>query len=185
MDGTAKAADSRLPANAGGAEAAADVSVQVARGETLAASEGISGDVVAEALAAVVELVTAWSSTELQARIARRIGLDINEADIRTLHTIGRLGGATRPALLADELHLTRPTMSKSLSRLAAAGLTERRAAADDGRSAEIMLTPDGRRAYARLVDAGVEMVRAALDASPGADAETLSRFARALRGVG
>ncbi len=82
----------------------------------------------AELLDALVSLVASWSSPVVQGEIATRMGLSINEADVRTLHTIGRFG-SLRPAQLAAELYLTRPTTSKSLARLAGAGLIERRSA--------------------------------------------------------
>ena len=51
-----------------------------------------------ELLAALVELVSAWSSPAVQARIAQRIGLDINESDIRSLYQyITSLGDAGDP----------------------------------------------------------------------------------------
>jgi DNA-binding MarR family transcriptional regulator len=140
---------------------------------------------LAEVLAAFVDLVSTWSLTAVQARIAQRSGVDIAESDVRTLHTLGKLGGAARPAALADELGLTRPTMSKSLSRLEAAGLVERSAAADDGRATDLTLTESGRAAYQRLVDAGIEMVRTALEEAPVADTQELIRFAHALRRSG
>lgn len=90
-------------------------------------------DEVDELLSAMVELVSAWSSLTVQGRITDRIGLDINESDVRLLHTIGRLG-AVRPAQLADALQVSRPTISKSLIRLGMAGLTTRRTAHDDRR---------------------------------------------------
>ena len=90
----------------------------------------------AELLDALVSLVASWSSPVVQGEIATRMGLSINEADVRTLHTIGRFG-SLRPAQLAAELYLTRPTTSKSLARLAGAGLIERRSATDDARAAD------------------------------------------------
>jgi DNA-binding MarR family transcriptional regulator len=75
--------------------------------------------------------------------------------------------------------------MSKSLSRLEAAGLVERSAAADDGRATDLTLTESGRAAYQRLVDAGIEMVRTALEEAPVADTQELIRFAHALRRSG
>ncbi|MGJ0203024.1 MarR family transcriptional regulator [Leucobacter sp. gxy201] len=138
-----------------------------------------------ELLGAIVALVSSWSSTEVQSRIAHRIGLDIGESDVRTLHTIGRFGGGARPAQLADELQVTRPTMSKSLARLAAAGFITRTQAAHDGRATDVALTLAGARAYEALVDAGVEMVRRALDAAPTSDVASIIAFTRALRASG
>lgn len=134
-------------------------------------------------LDALVALMSVWSSLPVQGAIAASMGLEINEADVRTLHTLGRLG-AVRPARVADELHLTRPTASKSIGRLAAAGLVTRRPAADDGRAVEVELTDLGRAGYRGLVEAGIAMVDRALSEVPLAEGEAASivRFAAALR---
>ncbi|MCA0378151.1 MAG: MarR family transcriptional regulator [Actinobacteria bacterium] len=137
----------------------------------------------ADLLDALVSLVASWSSPVVQGEIAKRMGLSINEADVRTLHTIGRFG-SLRPAQLAAELYLTRPTTSKSLARLAGADLIERRSATDDARAAEITLTPDGLAVYERLVAAGIAMVEQAIaEVHPGSsEAASIAQFARALR---
>lgn len=135
-------------------------------------------------LDALVALVAAWSSPVVQGEIAASTGLNINEVDVRTLHTIGRFG-SLRPAQLAAELHLSRPTTSKSLSRLEAAGLLERCGAEDDARAVEIALSAAGRDAYERLVGAGVAMVQRAIaqsDFGAAVDAASIAQFARALR---
>lgn len=137
----------------------------------------------ADLLDALVSLVATWSSPVVQGEIAARMGISIIEADVRTLHTIGRFG-SLRPAQIAAELYLSRPTTSKSLARLTTAGLIERRGAADDARAAEICLTAAGRQVYERLVDAGVAMVeRAIAQVQPDVtDAASITQFARALR---
>lgn len=134
-------------------------------------------------LDALVSLMSVWSSLPVQGAIASKMGLEIGEADVRTLHTLGRLG-PVRPARIANELHLSRPTASKSIARLAAAGLVTRRAAAGDGRAVEIELTKAGAAGYRRLVEAGIEMVERALGEVPLKDAEaaSITRFAAALR---
>lgn len=136
-----------------------------------------------ELLSAMVELVSSWTSLPMQAEIAARTGLSMNEADIRSLHTIGRLGNV-RPAALARELHLSRPTMSKSLGRLGGAGLIHWEYAADDRRAKEIALTDAGQAAYDGLVSAGIDLVDHALAAVPAAraDADIIIQFVRALR---
>lgn len=136
-----------------------------------------------ELLSAMVELVSSWTSLPMQAEIASRTGLSLNEADIRSLHTIGRFGNV-RPAALARELHLSRPTMSKSLGRLSGAELIHWESAADDRRAKEIALTDAGQAAYDGLVSAGIDLVDHALAAIPAAraDADTIIQFVRALR---
>lgn len=123
-------------------------------------------------LTAMVDLVSAWSSDAVQARIAHGVGVDMNNADIRTVHTLGRLGAA-RPAELAKAAHTTRPTMSKSLTRLTSSGLIERDEDPDDGRSTFITLNAEGRAVYERLVQAGQELVREAIAHTPALIAHT------------
>lgn len=144
-------------------------------------ASSISDQQVEEVLATFVELVSAWSSPRVQGQIAHQTGLDINEGDVRTLHTLGRIGGRVRPAQLALDLHLSRPTMSKSLARLLAAGLVERTVVAGDRRATDISLTPAGAHAYQSLIDAGTEMVRDALRLAPGIDTDSIVQFTRAL----
>lgn len=137
---------------------------------------------IEEVLATLVDLVTAWSSPQVQGQIARQIGLDINETDVRTLHTLGRAGGCARQAQLAADLHFSSPTMSKSLSRLRAAGLIEHAEAAIDRRARIVSLSPTGERAYQGLIAAGTSMVRDALQAAPGIDTHSIIQFTRSLR---
>lgn len=140
-------------------------------------------EAISDLLTAMVELVSTWSSLSTQARVAHGVGLNLNEADVRSLHTIGRLG-ETRPAHLANILQTSRPTTSKSLTRLTAAGFIERSGASDDRRASIIRLTADGHKAYEQLVEAGMAMVEQALDSVPGMHAHTDSfvQFAQALR---
>lgn len=59
---------------------------------------------------------------------------------------------------LAEQLGVQAPTITKMISRMAAAGVVERRAAPHDSRTTQVFLTPQGRdlkegveRAYAQL----------------------------------
>ena len=139
-----------------------------------------------QVLSSLVALVTAWTSVATQGRIARQVGITIPEADIRALYTLGRLGGPVRPAALADELQITRPTMSKMIARLTAEGLVDRTglprdASAHDGRGALVALAPAGQTAYRALVDAGEAMVAAALREIATADAHVVAQVMRRL----
>jgi DNA-binding MarR family transcriptional regulator len=117
-----------------------------------------------ELLAALVRIVTAWSSVEIQGRIAGQVGVSVSESDVRGLYTLGLMEAPVRPARLAAELQLTRPTTSKMIARLTDAGLVERTGVTRDGRGALIGLTATGREAHRRLVGAGQVIVHAALE---------------------
>lgn len=140
-------------------------------------------ETVGDLLTAMVELVSTWSSLSTQTQVAQGVGLNLSEGDVRSLHTIGRLG-EIRPAGLADLLQISRPTASKSLNRLTTAGLIERSEASDDRRASIIRLTVSGRKAYERLVEAGMTMVEQALESVPEmhTHADSFIQFAQALR---
>ena len=139
-----------------------------------------------QVLSTIVALVTAWTSVAAQGRIATQVGITIPETDIRALYTLGRHGCALRPAMLADELQISRPTMSKMISRLKAEGLVARSelpldASSHDGRGALVTLTPTGLTAYDALVDAGKLMVAAALEGTAQADALVVAKVMQRL----
>lgn len=140
-------------------------------------------EAISDLLTAMVELVSTWASLSTQAQVAQGVGLSLSEGDVRSIHTIGRLG-EVRPTKLADLLQISRPTASKSLSRLTSAGLIERSSASDDRRGSIIRLTAAGQQAYDQLVEAGMDMVEQALDSVPGmrAHANSFIQFAQALR---
>lgn len=134
-----------------------------------------------ELLGAIVELIAGWTASDTQGLIAGEIGLDIAEGDVRALHTIGQHEAGLRPAQLASALRLSRPTTSKAIARLTAAGLIAKRTSAGDARSVTLELTADGRVAFARLVDAGVQMVDRATSDLTGPEVELVSAVAKRL----
>lgn len=113
-------------------------------------------------LSALVRLMAHWSSPAVQARIAAGAGVDLDPAAIRAIYVLGRFDRGLRPAELADLLAQLRPTTSKMITRLTAAGLVQRAKEETDGRGAVIALTEAGCESYQRLVDAGLDMVDAA-----------------------
>ncbi|MBW9095432.1 winged helix-turn-helix transcriptional regulator [Microbacterium jejuense] len=113
----------------------------------------------AELLSSLTRLMSRWSSSSVQERIAAGVGVALDPTEIRAVYTLGLHGGTARPGSLADELNITRPTMSKLVARLIADDLVTRGAHPDDGRGATVAFTPRGRDAYRRLVAAGHDMV--------------------------
>ncbi|GAA5207049.1 MarR family winged helix-turn-helix transcriptional regulator [Microbacterium kyungheense] len=117
----------------------------------------------ADLLSSLTRLMSRWSSSSVQERIARGVGVALDPTEIRAVYTLGLHGGTARPGSLADELNISRPTMSKLAARLIADDLVTRRAHPGDGRGATVTFTPRGRDAYRRLVTAGHDMVDHAL----------------------
>lgn len=85
-------------------------------------------------------------------------------------------GGNLSVNELAERLQARQNTVSALLKRLVAAGLVTRARAADDGRRAEISLTPAGRRLVRRAPRAPLEQLLGALEALSAAEVRTLSR---------
>src|SRR6478752_5733427 len=110
-------------------------------------------------LASLTRLMSRWSSSSVQARIAAGVGVALDPTEIRAVYTLGLHGGAARPSELSDELAVTRPTMSKLIARLIADDLVRRTAHPDDGRATVVAFTARGEDAYRRLVAAGHVMV--------------------------
>jgi DNA-binding MarR family transcriptional regulator len=138
--------------------------------------DGTTADPTPEAvlLTSLTQLMAQWATLTRQTAVAREAGLSIDAGDIRPVYTLG-LVGPIRAGDLAADLALTRPTMSKQLARLEAAGLVTRSADPDDGRASLIALSPEGKRIFALLVQRGREMVDEAMQ---GWDAAERSRFA-------
>lgn len=135
----------------------------------------------ADLLTAVVGLVSNWTAAVTQGSIAAAINLDIAEGDVRALYIIGQRGVGVQPAALAAELRLSRPTMSKTLSRLAAAGLVDRAPSRTDARSVLIELTESGQTAYDGLVLYGIRMVEHATAGLRPDEIGTVTEVARKL----
>ena len=135
----------------------------------------------ADLLTAVVGLISNWTAAVTQGSIAAAINLDIAEGDVRALYIIGQRGVGVQPAALAAELRLSRPTMSKTLSRLAAAGLVDRAPSRTDARSVLIELTESGQTAYDGLVLYGIRMVEHATAGLRPDEIGTVTEVARKL----
>ncbi|AWB89036.1 MarR family winged helix-turn-helix transcriptional regulator [Salinibacterium hongtaonis] len=106
-------------------------------------------------LAALTGLMSRWSSSDVQSRIAQGVGVALDASEVRAIYVLGMRGGAARPSELAHQLHLTRPTASKLIARLAADGLVEKTVDPSDGRAAVVRLTESGEHTLTRLRSAG------------------------------
>ncbi|MCR2764971.1 MarR family winged helix-turn-helix transcriptional regulator [Microbacterium sp. zg.B48] len=110
-------------------------------------------------LSGLTRLMAQWSALALQARFVPDVGVTLDPVDIQPLYALG-LSGQRRASELATELRVSRPTISKQLARLHAAGLITRHPDPTDGRAMIIALSDSGADVYAALVDSGLQMVR-------------------------
>lgn len=142
-------------------------------------------DDVSDIHLALVRVVSGWSESDLQARVAESAGVALDPTAIRALYLLGMSGGAMGFGDLAQRAAMSRPTTSKLVARMAVQGVVD---PVRSGRTVEVRLTESGTRAYERLVAAGHRMVDDALDGwSPDEAARfqrQLTRFVTALSGV-
>lgn len=134
---------------------------------------------MAGVLASLTQLMRSWSSTGIQASFAAAADVDIDPVDIPPLYVLG-LNGPMRASDLAEALHVTRPTMSKQLSRLTSSALIERAEDRADRRASVIHLSPTGAAAYERLAARGVEALQRTTSRwSPDETAQFAAQLAR------
>lgn len=113
-------------------------------------------------LSSLTRLMTQWSSVALHAEFARDAGITIDAGDVQPVYLLG-LDGPKRASDLAAALRLSRPTMTKQLTRLESAGFVARHPDPDDGRAVIVALTDEGTRAFDALVERGLTVVHANL----------------------
>lgn len=126
---------------------------------------------IADIHVALVNVVSAWSESDVQAQVAESVGVALDPTAIRAVYLLGLHGGALGFGALAEHASMSRPTTSKLVARMAAQGVVD---PIRTGRTVEVRLAPAGEQAYARLVDAGHCLVA---DALAGWDADEISAF--------
>ena len=144
-----------------------------------------TGEDVAGIHVALVRVVSEWSESDLQRQVAQAVDVALDPSAIRALYLLGMNGGAMGFGDLAAHATLSRPTTSKLVARMATQGVVD---PVRSGRTVEVRLTDAGRKAYARLVDAGHRMVDDALAGWSPEEIDgfrrQLSRFVTALSGT-
>ncbi|MEK6278437.1 MAG: MarR family transcriptional regulator [Actinomycetota bacterium] len=121
------------------------------------------------------------------ARTARRLrqeaGVELGPTTVAALATVERHGPLT-PSELADHERVKRPTATRILRSLADAGLVERTPDPEDGRSALISVTAEGRERLRRLRKRkNAYLARRMRDLDP-AEIAALQRAAEILEGM-
>ncbi|MFO1114794.1 MAG: MarR family transcriptional regulator [Beijerinckiaceae bacterium] len=109
----------------------------------------------------------------------KAVGLSIAQCDVLT--TLTEREGLSQQDL-AERLYVTKGNISGLIDRLAAAGLVERRSLASDRRSHAIFLTPAGRAAAQKGIEAQQGFVSETLGRMPPKDLEEFERLILASR---
>lgn len=125
-------------------------------------------------LQALTLLVARWSSPNVQRSVAQSAGVTVDAADVSALYTLG-LHGPLRAGDLAEAMHISRPTVSKQLTRLERAGMISRESDPHDGRASIVGLSAEGAAAHRRLLAQGIRMMRHALRDRSRTDAAALA----------
>jgi DNA-binding MarR family transcriptional regulator len=118
--------------------------------------------------------------TRTARRLRQEAGEELTPSQAAALATIDRHGPLT-PSELATRERIQRPTATRLIARLEAAGLVDRTRDPDDGRSCVVGLAPSGREHLARVrtrKDAYLSRRLRELDAE---DRATLDRAAAVL----
>lgn len=116
----------------------------------------------AAVLLALTRLMSRWSSLDLQRKITAESNVTLDPTAVQALYLLGIHGGAATPSVISDEMHLSRPSTSKMISRLTQADLVTRTPHPTDRRSAVISFTPSGQSTFDALFAAGISMLTSA-----------------------
>lgn len=98
------------------------------------------------------------------AQFQRLIGPDLSINEFGVLNHFARLGDGTTPSRLARIFQVTKPSMTGILGKLETKGYVRIEGCADDKRRKLVRLTPAGKAAQARAVEAASPVFHAMLD---------------------
>ena len=115
--------------------------------------------------------------TRTARRLRQEAGTDLGPSQVAALATL-EVQGPMSPSELADRERIQRPTATGVLNHLAKAGLVLRISDPDDGRSAIVSVTPEGRALVRRLRRRKTAYLATRLRKLPPEDVETLARAA-------
>lgn len=132
-----------------------------------------------ELLSAFVSLVRNWSSVNARGHVARTAGVNIPDSEIRVIYLLGARTREVRPSDIANQLGVSRPSLSKSLALLRDEGLVTGKTTECDRRAVSVTLTDAGKEAYRRLLNAGLALVERAKGDFTTEELLTVARFMR------
>ena len=142
----------------------------------------VSADTTLTDSAARLRMAIVRTSRRLRQEAAGAVG-ELTPTSAAALATVERHGPLT-PSELAEMERVKRPTATRTLRVLTEAGLVERAADPDDGRSALVSITAAGRDRLRRLRGRKNAYLARRMRDLPAADVETLERAAGILEGL-
>jgi DNA-binding MarR family transcriptional regulator len=124
-----------------------------------------------------------WAITRMARRLRQEAGTDLGPSQVAALATIERHGPLS-PSELAQRERIKRPTATRIVRHLEAAGLLERVRDPEDGRASILSATAEGREHLKRLRARKTAYLAKRLGAMSAEDRRTLERAAALLEGM-
>ncbi len=116
-------------------------------------------------------------------RLRQEAGVDLGPSQVASLATIERHGPLS-PSELAERERIKRPTVTRIVGHLEAAGLVERVKDPEDGRASILSATPEARDLLKRLRARKTAYLAKRLAVMDAEDRRTLERAAALLEGM-
>jgi len=116
-------------------------------------------------------------------RLRQEAGTDLGPSQVAALATVERHGPLS-PSELAERERIKRPTVTRIVRNLEAAGLLERIRDPEDGRASILTASAEGRELLKRLRARKTAYLAKRLSAMDAEDRRTLERAAELLEGM-
>ncbi len=116
-------------------------------------------------------------------RLRQEAGTDLGPSQVAALATVERHGPLS-PSELAERERIKRPTATRIVRHLEAAGLVERVRDPEDGRASILSVTAEGRALLRRLRERKTAYLAKRLSAMDAEDRRALERAAELLEGM-
>jgi DNA-binding MarR family transcriptional regulator len=124
-----------------------------------------------------------WAITRMARRLRQEAGVDLGPSQVASLATIERHGPLS-PSELAERERIKRPTVTRIVGHLEAAGLVERVKDPEDGRGSILSATPEARTLLKNLRARKTAYLAKRLAVMDVEDRRTLERAAELLEGM-
>jgi DNA-binding MarR family transcriptional regulator len=124
-----------------------------------------------------------WAIARMARRLRQESGTDLGPSQVAALATVERHGPLS-PSELADRERIKRPTATRIVGHLEAAGLVQRVKDPEDGRSSILSVAAEGRAVLRRLRERKTAYLARRLADMDAEDRRTLERAAELLEGM-